>query len=126
VITVVPPEVAAKRLFSRAAIGLGLALFGLRHQSPRRVREQISPWRCLGAAAARGWVTLSRWARAVAQGRLLPVVRRCPGEWSLRRVAERAASTVMALAPPELSTASLEEQVFTGAERALEVMASAA
>lgn len=59
------------------------------------------------------WTTLCDWANAIDEGRLFPRVRPLPeGGASLRRRAERAASSLCGMA---LGSASLEEQVFQGA-----------
>jgi hypothetical protein len=117
VVTVGPRTAVRKRLFTAAAIGLGLALWAVRKMPEVMVRQRVSPWRCMGYAAARGWRTLKRWAQAIDEGRLFPTVRPAPEGWSWRQVAERAATTLAALAPPSLG-APVEELAFLGAARA--------
>src|SRR5437870_1379983 len=50
-VTVAPLEVLRKRMYTAAAIGLALALFGLAGLSLREVRERVSPWATMGAAS---------------------------------------------------------------------------
>jgi len=98
--TVAPRETLRKRLYSAAAIGLALALFGLAGLSLPEVRERVSPWAgAVGPSSAATWRTVVRWSDAVREGRLFEV-RRSPETWSARRVAERAATTLAARAPP--------------------------
>ena len=96
--TVAPRETLRKRLYSAAAIALALALFGVAGLPLPEVRERVSPWALLGAASAATWHTVVRWTDAVREGRLFDV-RRPPEEWTPRRVAERAATTLAARAP---------------------------
>ena len=51
------------------------------------------------------------------EGRLFPAVRPAPDGWGPRRVAERAATTLAALAPPS-TDGPLEALAFLGAARA--------
>jgi hypothetical protein len=118
VLEVVPATVAAGRRYTTAAIAWALALFGVEKLPAPAVRARVSPDRRLGREAAAGWAQLRRWARAVRGGRLFAVVPRAPSEWTLRRVAERAASSLASWAAPELRAASLAEQVWHGALRA--------
>lgn len=117
VVTVGPRTALRKRLFTAAAIGLGLALWAVKRMPEVLVRRRVSPWTCMGYAAAAGWRTLKRWAKAIAEGRLFPAVRPAPERWCLRQVAERAATTLAALAPPSLD-AQVETLAFLGAARA--------
>jgi hypothetical protein len=117
VVTVAPRAVVCKRLYSAAAIGLALALWAVGRMSAREVRQRVSPWTCVGYAAAAGWTTLGRWAQAVLERRLFPAVRLVPEGWSPRKVAERVATTLAAMALPS-SDGSLPELAFLGAARA--------
>lgn len=115
VITVVPLEVEPRRHFSRPAIALALGLWSLSSLPPREVRRRISPWLITGAtAAAEGWVSLRRWARAAAAGRLFRAMARA-FEGSLRHVAGRVAQTAQAHAPPSVRQQLIGAQVFDGA-----------
>jgi len=115
--TVVPRGVVRRRLFTAAAIGLALCLFGLVRLCAARVREQVSPWRSIGAAAIVGWAQLDRWTDAVRDGRLFPEVLRGPREAGRRRdVAQRAAVALSARCPPQQWGLSMPEQVFVGAQ----------
>lgn len=115
--TVAPRSMVRGRLFSVSAIGLALALWALSRLPLASVRRLISPWRVVGSTAGDTWVTVRRWAGAVRRGALFPCVRAVPPDWSLRQVAERAATTLaaMAVAPRD---GPLEAQVFLGAARA--------
>jgi hypothetical protein len=115
VISVGPRGLLAGWLFSAAAMAWALWLFGVARQSAAEVRRRVSPWSTVGATAAAGWVTLRRWARAVRRGRLFGQVRRCPASWTLRQVAARAGSTLIALAAPADRELEAEDQVWRGA-----------
>jgi ferredoxin len=96
---VAPRGVVRHRRYSGLAIALALALWSLDGKSAREVRRRVSPRECTGFDTVISWPALRRWAQAVATGRLFPVVRRSPPAWTPRRVAERAAGTLAALAP---------------------------
>ena len=115
VIIVVPLGVIAGRLFAAAAIGLALVLFGVEGLPLREVRRRVSPWQCVGATAHGSWLGLRRWGRAIRDGRLFMSVRRSPAHRTARQVAERAAMTLAALAPPSLAHTAIERRVFAGA-----------
>lgn len=117
VVTVAPRTAVRKRLFTAAAIGLALALWAVVRLPEAEVRRRVSPLACIGSAAAAGWTALTRWTRAISEGRLFPAVRFAPDGWSPRRVAERAATTLAALAPPSAGV-PLEALAFLGAARA--------
>jgi hypothetical protein len=103
-----------RRWYSASAIALALALYGIERAAPVTVRRRVSPFRIVGYRAATGWVTLGRWAEAIRAGRLFARVRPCPGRFSRRQVAERAATTLGSRAPPPMD-ASLVVRAFTGA-----------
>lgn len=98
--TVGPREMVARRLYGLPAIAWALALLGVLGKSLAEVRQQISPWRVVGPSAAASWKTPQRWVGAVRAGRLLRCVRAAPTSFTWRQVAERAATTVAAHAPP--------------------------
>jgi len=115
VVVVVPSEVEPRRHFSRPAIALALALWSLSSLPPREVRRRISDWSTTGTtAAAEGWVSLRRWARAAMAGRLFRAVAR-GFEGSLRQVAGRLAQAALAHAPPTERQQPIGAQVFAGA-----------
>jgi hypothetical protein len=114
VLLVVPSGVMAGRLFSAAAIGLALVLFGVGGLSMAATRTRVSPWQRVGATAAVSWLSLRRWARAARDGRLWACVRPSPVRFTARQVAERAARTLASLAPLALSEDRIEAQVFAG------------
>lgn len=118
VIVVVPLGVIAGRLFPAAAIGLALTLFGVEGLPLREVRRRVSPWQFVGATAHGSWLAVRRWVRAIRQGRLFVCVRHSPESFTMRQVAERAATTLAALAPPSLAHAAIAQRVFAGAVRA--------
>jgi hypothetical protein len=117
VATVAPRGTVCKRLYSAAAIALALVLWAVEGMPESEVRQRVCPWAGDPYGATTGWTALRRWARAAREGRLFPGVRRAPEGWSLRRVAERVATTLAALAPPP-SGGPLSAQAFRGAARA--------
>jgi hypothetical protein len=114
-LVVLPRGVLPRRLYSAAAIALALALWSVEHCAPAEVRARVSPWRIVGAAAAGGWASLRRWARAVRGGALFAGVRASPGEAGLREVAGRAATTLAAYAPSHADGLPLATRAFVGA-----------
>jgi hypothetical protein len=110
---VAPAQVLRHRLFSTAAIVWALSLFGCDGLSPRRVRERVSPWRVVGAAAARSWQALRGWVRAAQAGQLLPL--RPVGGIGPRQVATRVIWALTAQAPPSVRDASVAQQAVSGA-----------
>jgi hypothetical protein len=117
--TVVPRETLPRRLYTVSAMAWALALFGVEPAAPVQVRHRTSPWAVIGATAAAGWATLRRWVRAVRELRLLSKVRPSPADFTDRQVAERAAMTAAALAPPSLATLEIAARAFAGAVRAV-------
>ena len=115
--TVAPREMLTQRLYSASAIGWALALFGVLRLGAAVVRERVSPWAIWGASAHR-WPTLLRWVEAIRSRRLLRCVRPAPQSWTARRIAERAATTLAALALPSLEPPPIDVQAFHGAARA--------
>jgi len=115
VIVVGPLGVLPGWIYSGPAIAWALWLFGVAKQAAAKVRRQLNPWTQVGATAAAGWATLRRWARAVRDRRLFALVRPCPAEWSPRRVAARAATTVAALALPSDRGLPQDHQAWHGA-----------
>lgn len=75
----------------------------------------MSPWRQVGATAARGWASLRRWARAVREGALFGEVRVLPDGARLRDVAARAATTLAAFAPSSVDALPLSTRAVLGA-----------
>jgi len=118
VIVVVPLGVIGGRLFSAAAMGLALVLFGVAGLPLAEVRRRVSPWQHVGTSAQGSWLGLRRWVRAIRERRLFGSVRRSPASFTARQVAERAAMTLAALAPPSLADGAVEHRVFAGAVRA--------
>jgi hypothetical protein len=113
VIIVEPRSVLRYRHFSGSAIAMALALFGVEGAPAAEVRRRVSPWRTVGHAACRGWVTLHRWIDVARQGRLLPAVRhRAAGDD--RAVAARVARAVASRAPPPWD-APIAARAFAGA-----------
>lgn len=110
VTTVLPRGLTARRHYSASAIGLALCLFGLRGLSIKETRWRVCTWR-VGFETTR-WTTLSIWIAAVGLGRLFPRVRPTAPGASLRKRAERAATTLCALA---LCGGGVEVQAFEGA-----------
>lgn len=113
--TVVPSEVLTKRLYSSAAIGMCMALFGLCAMSLKAVRALVSPFTTVGATAATGWSSALGWVDAVRAGHLFEVVRAVPAEWSRRKTAERIATTLAACASPSAAVLDVVTAAFVGA-----------
>ena len=118
ILMVVPRETLRGRLYTVSAVTWALALFGVEHSSPSDVRRRTSPWSIVGATAAAGWATLRRWVRAVRALRLLSKVRPMPPDFTDRQVAERAAMTAAAHAPPSLATLAISSRAFAGGAHA--------
>jgi hypothetical protein len=119
ILTVVPSETLPRRLYTVSAIAWALALFGVEQAPAALVRRRTSPLGIIGATAVAGWATLRRWVRAVRDRHLLPKVRPSPTDFTDRQVAERAAMTAAALAPPALATLEISARSFAGAPRAM-------
>jgi hypothetical protein len=115
--TVGPRELLTQRLYSVSAIGWGLALFGVLGLAAAAVRQRVSPWAIWGTSARR-WPTLLRWVKAIRARRLWRCVRPTPPGWTARQVAERAATTLAAMALPSPEPPSIDVQAFHGAARA--------
>jgi hypothetical protein len=113
-----PSTICYRRLYSAAAIGLALALWGLLGASVVKVRATISPWKIVGSSAPTRWPTLRRWAQAVRAQTLFSKVRRCPDHFTLKKVAARAGSTLAGLCPSDQVGPTLQAQAFLGAARA--------
>jgi hypothetical protein len=82
------------------------------------VRRRISPATILGETAATGWVTLQRWARAVATKQLAASAPPAKPGATLRQVAAAAASALAASAAPATRGLPLEQRAFFGAAHA--------
>jgi hypothetical protein len=113
VLTVVPASALARKHFSAAAMALALTLWGLCGWSAAQVRAvvggQLPP-----EGKPRGWRTLARWARQVADGKLWASLEsRAKG--APRQVAARAAQALCGWAPPWARAAGLPHQAFAGA-----------
>lgn len=113
VMTVLPASAVPFKHFSGAAIALALALWGLCAHTAAQVRAQVNDWKHQGSAG-RGWRSLVRWARQVAQGTLFAGVGAVPAGLP-RQVAARAAQALCGWAPPELRGLELTCQAFAGA-----------
>ncbi len=118
VVTVAPRETAARRLYTLSAVAWALALFGVARLSEPDARRGTSPWRIVGAAAARRWVTLRRWVIAITGRRLFGRLPRPPDRCTTRQAAERIAIAVSAHAPPTLASVPLPARAFFGAVHA--------
>ena len=115
VITVGPTGVLFGRHYSAAAIAWALALCGLLGLSFAEVRARVSPWRIVGVAAARSWVTLRRWVGAAGNGGLFPVLRRPLRVGTVRKAAAALAEELAGHALPEFRRLPLAEQTFWAA-----------
>jgi hypothetical protein len=114
VILVVPRGVLRRRLFTAAAIALGLCLWAVYGQAAREVRAALSPRRHVGVVAGWSWTTLGRWARAASAGELLGV-RPQEATDTTRARAARAVHAVAARAAIAMRDAPVCARVFAGA-----------
>lgn len=110
-ITVVPREVEPRRHYSRPAIALALARFGLFGETAASIRRAVSPWTEI---ATSGWSALRRWIAAVASRALFSAVTTSPGATDVQ-VATRVAQVALAQAPPTMRGAPALTLVFAGA-----------
>jgi hypothetical protein len=108
-----------RRLFSAAAIGLALCLWGLEKQKEADVYEQVNDWRRPPEEARQGWRQLGRWVLGIVQGRLFGGLLPGSPPSARRAVAERAAAALAARCSPALCTQPMSQQVFAGAALAL-------
>jgi hypothetical protein len=116
--TVVPQEIVARRLYSVAAIGFSLALWGLTLATAAQVRRRVSPAKLVGPTAVGSWATLRRWAQAVRRKDLFPS-RPEPGPGAtLRQVAASAAAALAASADATSRGLDLASRAFFGAAQA--------
>jgi hypothetical protein len=113
-VTVGPLGLVAHRLFSVAALGLALYLWGCLEQTAGAVREQVDPLSNAGGDPMGGWRQLGRWVQALREGRLLGGL--LPGELpaAVRAVAQRAAAALAARCPAWMCGEPLPKQVFAG------------
>jgi len=110
---VVPREVRAKRLYSAAAIGFGLALWGLMKMKATDVRQRINPAKVFGVAD--DWATVRRWAKDVAAGKLFVGLPPPPINSKLRNIAATAATALAGHADAPTRSLPLEDRAFIGA-----------
>lgn len=115
VLIVVPSEVVPHRHYAASAIAFAVALYGACARSQRDVRDAVSADRIVGERAARRWCTLARWIDAVAARTLFPALPLLPPGLPRRAVAERAAMSIGAHAPPPLPAGAPEVRAFFGA-----------
>ena len=111
VVTTGPADLVRRRLFSGPAIALALALWSHAATPAPAVRRAVSPWHVVGAAAARGWASLRRWAQAAAVGGLWRSLV-CATEPTLRA---RAGRITGFLAAQVVSSAAVVDRAFVGA-----------
>lgn len=111
---VVPRELLPRRRYTASAIAMALALWALLGATEAAVRARVSPYAIVGDAAIDSWVTLRRWTRDTATGRLFSSSRPPPpASFTLRQHAERAAAALAALAPG--TGMRVDEAAFAGA-----------
>ncbi|WP_043710481.1 hypothetical protein [Corallococcus macrosporus] len=114
VMRVVPPSACPRKHFSGEAIAFALALWALCGLGADEVRRRTSDWTRRGAAA-RGWRSLTRWARQLGARELFGAL--CLGAVAggARALAARAAQALCAHAPLAWRGAPLAHQAFAGA-----------
>jgi hypothetical protein len=118
VLLVVPRGLRARGLYSVAAIGLALALWGLSKATAAEVRRRVNPATGLGDDGGAGWATLRRWARDVGRKQLFPSVPLPVPLTTLRRTAASAAMALSASAAPTTRGLPMEQRAFIGAAHA--------
>ncbi|WP_437545641.1 hypothetical protein WME97_40025 [Sorangium sp. So ce367] len=118
VLLVVPRGVLGLRVYSGAAIGFALALWGLALARAAEVRRRVGPAKILGDSAVAGWAMLRRWARDAAQRRLFADAPDPGPSASLRKSAATVAASLAASADPTTRALPLEQRAFFGAARA--------
>ena len=106
---VVPRGVIARRHFGAGAIGLALLRYGA-GAAVVAIRVELG-----GSGEAACWPTLTRWVAAVRRGKMFAIVRPSPETFTARQVAQRAAMTLSACAPPTGGSVSPEAGVYAGA-----------
>lgn len=114
IITVLPRGLVARRHYAAAAIGLALLLVGVLGKRLLEVRRRVCAWQSTFEAGE--WAAPRRWLRAIEQGSLFAAIRASPPEWTMRQRAERAAMTLVAMAPPPV--VGMEAAVMVGAAHA--------
>lgn len=117
--TVGPMGLLTRRLFSAAAMGLALCLWGLEKQKQAAVYEQVNDWRRPKEEARKGWRQMGRWVVGIVQGRLFGGLLPGSPPSAPQAVAERAAAALAARCSPTLCTQPMSQQVFEGAALAL-------
>ncbi len=113
VMTVVPSEVIAGRLFSGPAILLGLFLWGHGGQTQEAVRGALDPWTGL---RSRGWRALNRWTRAALSGKLWPGLKLRAGQ-GVRSTARAVVEQVLGLVRRRESRSFDADSVWRAASR---------
>lgn len=109
VIVVVPRGVVARRHFGAGAIGLALLRYGA-GVVVIAIRAELG-----GLGETASWPALTRWVAAVRRGEMFATVRSSPEAFTPRQVAQRAAMTLCACAPPSSEGTSPEAGVYAGA-----------
>jgi len=92
-VTVLPRGVVARRHYGGYAIASAFWQYGVKQRSIERTREIVAG----GNTFEPGWPSMRRWAQAAGRGELFGEVRPWPPNWTLRRQAERIATTLLAL-----------------------------
>lgn len=99
VMTVTTEALLPRKHYGAGSIGLALSLWSVTRWPAAKVREALSPWTRIGAAAATGWASVKRWARAACAGGLWQAVGTTL-EAGVRRQTERVMRQLEALGPP--------------------------
>jgi hypothetical protein len=113
VLLVVPRGIVRRHLYTLHAIVLALVMWALDGKPAKLVREVISPFRVVGATAAVGWASVTRWAR---DSYRIFAGAPPPRESTRREQAALLVAHVAAFAPR--TTGSLRVDSLLGAERA--------
>lgn len=114
VMLVVPTEMDARLLYSRAAVAMALVLLA-EGVAIADIRARVSPWRPAGADVVHHWTTLGRWVRMAREGLLFRGIRGPPHATTLRRAAAHVAAQLVGRSP----SSSRSEPPFSRAFRAI-------
>ncbi|ATB48419.1 hypothetical protein MYMAC_004046 [Corallococcus macrosporus DSM 14697] len=107
-------SISPRKRFSGEAIAFALALWALCGLGADEVRQRTSDWRRQGDAA-RGWRSLTRWARQLRARQLFGALHLGAVADGPRAVTARAAQALCEHAPLAWRSAPLAHQAFAGA-----------
>ena len=100
VMTVTTEALLPRKHYGAGTIGLALWLWSVTRWPAAKVREALSPWTRIGAAAATGWASVKRWAREACAGGIWQAIGTTL-ETGLRGQTERVMRQLEAFGSPE-------------------------